>query len=167
MRDRRRRRALARPRAVRGGRRVAGRWRPKAKTARCNPAVTVHRVSALLSNTHPLAILLGGLVEIFGFGLSENSQNVNQVARGAAGCLCGSALEALAKSVSEFQENPFVARIADLGFRPFPDGTFRVENTVFHLPMPDLQRLVLFTEHGLKEGFNQCIDTSVRAGASR
>ena len=48
-----------------------------------------------------------------------------------------SALHALAKSVSEFQEHPFVARIADLGFRPFPDGTFRVENTVFHLPMPD------------------------------
>ena len=100
---------------------------------------------------------------LFGFGLGENSQNVNQVARGAAGCLCGSALEALAKSVSEFQENPFVARIADLGFRPFPDGTFRVENTVFHLPMPDLQRLVLFTEHGLKEGFNQWVHRYLRA----
>jgi hypothetical protein len=98
-----------------------------------------------------------GRVEIFGFGLGENSQNVDQIARGAAGCLCGSALHALAKSVSEFQENPFVARIADLRFRPFPDGTFRVENTVFHLPVPDRQGLVLFAEHGLKEGFNQYV----------
>ena len=95
-----------------------------------------------------------GRVEIFGFDLGENSQNVDQIARGAAGCLCCSALQALAKAVSEFQENPFIARIADLRFRPFPDGIFRVENTVFHLPVPDQQGLVLFAEHGLKEGFS-------------
>jgi len=94
---------------------------------------------------------------LFGFSFGENSQNVNQVDRGTAGCLCGSAPHALAKSVSEFQENPFVARIADLRFRPFPDGTFRIENTVLHLPMPDRQRLVLFAEQGLKEGFNQWV----------
>ena len=77
------------------------------------------------------AILRGGLVEIFGFDFGENSQNDNQVARCAAGCLCVSALHALAKSVSEFQENPFVARIAELRLRPCPDGSFRFENTVF------------------------------------
>jgi hypothetical protein len=31
---------------------------------------------------------LAGRIEIFGFGLGENSQNVNQVARGAPDCLC-------------------------------------------------------------------------------
>jgi hypothetical protein len=45
--------------------------------------------------------------------------------------LCVSALHALAKSVSEFQENLFVARIAELRLRPCPDGSFRFENTVF------------------------------------
>jgi hypothetical protein len=79
----------------------------------------------------PGRVLRGGLVEIFGFDFGENSQNVNQVARCAAGCLCVSALHALAKSVSEFQENPFVARIAELRLRPCPDGSFRFENTVF------------------------------------
>jgi hypothetical protein len=100
------------------GRRIAGRWKPKAKTAKCNFGLTMLRISAVVSSTQPLAILLEGLVEIFGFGLGENSQNVHQVARGAASCLCGSALHALAKSVSEFQESPFVARIAELRLRP-------------------------------------------------
>src|SRR5262249_12471147 len=113
--------------------------------------------------TQPLAILLGRLVETFGFGLGENSQKVNQVARGAAGCLGGSTLNALAKSVSEFQEHPFVARIAELRFRPFPDSTLRFENAVFHLPVPHRQRLVLFVEHGLKEGFNQWVHRYLRA----
>jgi hypothetical protein len=96
-----------------------------------------------------------GLVEIFGFDLGENSQNVNQVVRGAACCLCSSALHALAKSVSEFQEKAFVARIAELRLHPHPDGTSRFENTVFHLLVPDRQRLLLFAEHSLEEGFNQ------------
>jgi hypothetical protein len=114
-------------------------------------------------NTQPpdllssLQFCLAGRVEIFGFGLGENSQNINQVARGAADCLCGSALEALAKSFSEFQENTFVARIAELRLGPCPNGTFRFENTVFHLPVPDRQRLVLFAEHGLEEGFNKYV----------
>jgi hypothetical protein len=38
-----------------------------------------------------LQFWLAGRVEFFGFGLGENSQNVNQVARGAADCLWGSA----------------------------------------------------------------------------
>jgi hypothetical protein len=104
-----------------------------------------------------LAILGGGLVEIFGFGLGENSQNFNQVARCTAGCLCGSALHTLAKSVSEFQENPFVAGIAELRLRPCPDGSFRFENAVFHLLLPDRQRLVFFAEHALKKGFDQWV----------
>jgi hypothetical protein len=72
-------------------------------------------------------------------------------------CLCDSALQALAKSFSEFQENTFVVRIAELRLSPLPDGTFRFENTVFHLTVPDRQRLVLFAEHGLEEGFNQYV----------
>jgi hypothetical protein len=72
-----------------------------------------------------LQFCLAGRVEIFGVGPSENSQNVNQVARSAADCLCSSALQALAKSVSEFQEDTFVVRIAELRLGPFPDGTFR------------------------------------------
>jgi hypothetical protein len=71
-----------------------------------------------------------------------------------------SALEPLAKSLSEFQENTFVVRIAELRLGPLPNNTFRFEDTVFHLPVPDRQWLVLFAEHGLEEGFNHMsIDT--------
>jgi hypothetical protein len=104
---------------------------------------------------------LAGRGKLFGFGLDENSQNVKQVARGAADCFCGSALEALAKSLSEFQENTFVVRIAELRLGPLPDGSFRFENTVFHLPVPDGQRLVLSAEHGLEEGVNQYVHSLV------
>jgi len=91
------------------------------------------------------------------FSAFVSARNVNQVARGAAVCLCDSALQALAKSFSEFQENTFVVRIAELRLSPLPDGTFRFENTVFHLSVPDRQRLGLFAEHGLEEGFNQYV----------
>src|ERR1700729_3440781 len=104
---------------------------PKAKPARCNPA---RLRSGAFTFSHYLAILGGGLVEISGFDLDENSQDVIQVARCATGCLSGSVFNALAKSVSEFQENPFVPRIAELRLRPCPDSSFRFENTVFHLP---------------------------------
>jgi hypothetical protein len=148
---------------------------------------------------------LAGRIEILGFGLGENFQNVNQVTRGAPNCLWGPRkIEAagnrrhlwreqhrieprtkrnhwwanlgcltsddyfsrspyvlprstLAKSFSEFQENTFVVRIAELRLGPLPDATFRFENTVFHLPGPDRQRLVLFAEHGLEEGFYQYV----------
>jgi hypothetical protein len=113
--------------------------------------------TVLAALSHYLTILRGGLVEIFSFGLGENSQNFNQVACCAPGCLSGSMLHALAKSVSEFRENPFVARITDLRLRPCPDGSFRFENTVFHLPVPDRQRLVFFAEQGLKKGFDQWV----------
>ena len=93
-------------------------------------SVRYHSATRLL---RPLQFCLAGRVEIFGFGLGENSQNLDQIARGAAGFLCGSALHALAKSVSEFQENPFVAGIAELRLRPCPDGSFRFENTVLGL----------------------------------
>jgi len=94
-------------------------------------------------------------VKIFDFGLAENSQYVSQVARGVPDHLCASALQALAKSFSEFQEYTFVVWIAELRLGPLPHGTFRFENTVFHSPMPDRQRLILFAEYGLEEGFNQ------------
>jgi hypothetical protein len=72
-------------------------------------------------------------IEIFGFRLGENSQNISQVARGAPDFLCASALQAPAKSFSEFQENTFVVRIAELRLGPLLDGAFRFENTVSHL----------------------------------
>jgi hypothetical protein len=77
--------------------------------------------------------------------------------RGVPDHLCASALQALAKSFSEFQENTFVVRIAELRLGPLPHGTFRFENTLFHSPTPDRQRLILFAEHGLEEGFNQYV----------
>ena len=104
-----------------------------------------------------LQFCLAGWVKIFGFGLGENSQNVSQVARGVPDHLCASALQTLAKSFSELQENTFVVRIAELRLGPLPHGTFRFENTVFNSPMPDRQRLILFAQHGLEEGFNQYV----------
>jgi len=109
---------------------------------------------ALLSS---LQFCLAGRVKILGFGFGENSQNVSQVARGVPDHLCASVLQALAKSFSEFQENTFVVRIAELRLGPLPHGTFRFENTLFHSPTPDRQRLILFAEHGLEEGFNQYV----------
>src|SRR6516162_8948296 len=67
-----------------------------------------------------LQFCLAGRVKIFGFGLGENSQNVSQVARGVPDHLCASALQALAKSFSELQENTFVVRIAELRLGPLP-----------------------------------------------
>jgi hypothetical protein len=109
------------------------------------------------STAPPDRLLQSCRIEIFGFRLGENSQNISQVARGAPDFLCASALQAPAKSFSEFQENMFVVRIAELRLGPLLDGTFRFENTVFHLLVPDWQRLVLFAEHSLEEGFNQYV----------
>jgi hypothetical protein len=148
--------------------RVAGRSRLKQKRARCNPArlctelvQCFQSLSHLSNSVSSLAILNWWGGRTLRRGLGENTQNVDQVARGAGGCLCGSALNALAKSVSEFQENAFAARIAELRLRlrPFPDSTFRFENTAFHSPVP--VRLVLLLHAELVSRSNSLSGTLV------